>query len=102
VNLVGYCVDKGQHMLIYEFMSNGSLANLLYGKLRTFFNIYLMISYFCGNVSWEMSGKRRRHVWSQTVLSIKLYVNKLSNFERDKFTNIACCLVISQFSQVFV
>ena len=33
VNLVGYCVDKGQHMLIYEFMSNGSLANLLYGKL---------------------------------------------------------------------
>ncbi|KAF8010129.1 hypothetical protein BT93_J0938 [Corymbia citriodora subsp. variegata] len=30
VNLVGYCIDKGQHMLIYEFMSNGSLANLLY------------------------------------------------------------------------
>lgn len=32
VNLVGYCVDKGQHMLIYQFMSNGSLANLLYGQ----------------------------------------------------------------------
>ncbi|KAF5958477.1 hypothetical protein HYC85_005702 [Camellia sinensis] len=32
VNLVGYCVDKGQHMLIYEFMSNGSLANLLYSQ----------------------------------------------------------------------
>ncbi|XP_024928469.2 calcium/calmodulin-regulated receptor-like kinase 2 [Ziziphus jujuba] len=32
VNLVGYCVEKGQHMLIYEFMSNGSLANLLYGE----------------------------------------------------------------------
>nr|WGU43391.1 calcium/calmodulin-regulated receptor-like kinase 2 isoform X2 [Nardostachys jatamansi] len=30
VNLVGYCVDKGQHMLVYEFMSNGSLANFLY------------------------------------------------------------------------
>nr|DAD35130.1 TPA_asm: hypothetical protein HUJ06_005770 [Nelumbo nucifera] len=30
VNLVGYCVDKGQHMLIYQYMSNGSLANLLY------------------------------------------------------------------------
>ncbi|XP_077237648.1 protein kinase superfamily protein [Tasmannia lanceolata] len=30
VNLIGYCVDKGQHMLIYEFMSNGSLAGLLY------------------------------------------------------------------------
>lgn len=32
VNLVGYCVDKGQHMLIYEYMSNGSLESLLYGN----------------------------------------------------------------------
>ncbi|XWS75628.1 hypothetical protein CRYUN_Cryun01aG0107400 [Craigia yunnanensis] len=32
VNLVGYCADKGKHMLIYEFMSNGSLANILYGE----------------------------------------------------------------------
>ncbi|KAJ0243576.1 Calcium/calmodulin-regulated receptor-like kinase 2 [Hirschfeldia incana] len=31
VNLVGYCVDKSHRMLIYEFMSNGSLENLLYG-----------------------------------------------------------------------
>lgn len=33
VNLVGYCVDKGQYMLVYEYMSNGSLENLLYSKL---------------------------------------------------------------------
>lgn len=33
MNLIGYCVDKGKYMLIYEFMSNGSLANLLYSKL---------------------------------------------------------------------
>ncbi|XP_027154653.1 calcium/calmodulin-regulated receptor-like kinase 2 [Coffea eugenioides] len=32
VNLVGYCVDKGQRILVYEFMSNGSLANLLYNE----------------------------------------------------------------------
>ncbi|KAM1009874.1 hypothetical protein ACFX13_046127 [Malus domestica] len=32
VNLVGYCVDKGQRMLIYEFLSNGSLSNLLYSE----------------------------------------------------------------------
>uniref|UniRef100_A0ACD6AJ39 Uncharacterized protein n=1 Tax=Avena sativa TaxID=4498 RepID=A0ACD6AJ39_AVESA len=31
VNLVGYCVEKGQHILIYEYMSNGNLASLLYG-----------------------------------------------------------------------
>lgn len=32
VNLVGFCVDKGQRILVYQFMSNGSLANLLYGE----------------------------------------------------------------------
>ncbi|XP_062233073.1 calcium/calmodulin-regulated receptor-like kinase 2 [Phragmites australis] len=32
VNLVGYCVEKGQRILIYEYMSNGSLARLLYGE----------------------------------------------------------------------
>ncbi|XP_017411213.1 calcium/calmodulin-regulated receptor-like kinase 2 isoform X2 [Vigna angularis] len=31
VNLVGYCVDKGQRILVYQYMSNGSLANLIYG-----------------------------------------------------------------------
>ncbi|CAH9067645.1 unnamed protein product [Cuscuta europaea] len=35
VNLLGYCVDKGQHMLIYEFMINGSLENHLYNEERT-------------------------------------------------------------------
>ncbi|KAL3624095.1 Calcium/calmodulin-regulated receptor-like kinase 2 [Castilleja foliolosa] len=30
VNLVGYCVDKGERMLVYEYMSNGSLENLIY------------------------------------------------------------------------
>ncbi|GFZ12459.1 protein kinase superfamily protein [Actinidia rufa] len=30
VNLVGYCADKGQHMLIYVYMSKGSLASHLY------------------------------------------------------------------------
>ncbi|KAK7316265.1 hypothetical protein VNO77_35165 [Canavalia gladiata] len=32
VNLVGYCVDKGQRILVYQYMSNGSLANLLYSE----------------------------------------------------------------------
>ncbi|CAN4102785.1 unnamed protein product [Withania somnifera] len=35
VNLVGYCAEKGQHMLIYVYMSRGSLASHLYdGKLE--------------------------------------------------------------------
>ncbi|KAJ9182756.1 hypothetical protein P3X46_006714 [Hevea brasiliensis] len=32
VNLVGYCADKGQHMLIYVYMSKGSLASHLYSE----------------------------------------------------------------------
>ncbi|XP_059063477.1 calcium/calmodulin-regulated receptor-like kinase 1 isoform X1 [Cryptomeria japonica] len=32
VNLLGYCVDKGHRMLIYVYMSNGSLAHHLYNE----------------------------------------------------------------------
>ncbi|KAJ9562292.1 hypothetical protein OSB04_007452 [Centaurea solstitialis] len=38
VNLVGYCVDKGQRMLIYEYMSNGSLASFLYNEEKPALN----------------------------------------------------------------
>ncbi|WOL03431.1 hypothetical protein Cni_G12151 [Canna indica] len=32
VNLVGYCAEKNQHMLIYVYMTNGSLASHLYNE----------------------------------------------------------------------
>ncbi|XP_062170272.1 calcium/calmodulin-regulated receptor-like kinase 1 [Alnus glutinosa] len=32
VNLIGYCEEKGQHMLIYVYMSKGSLASHLYSE----------------------------------------------------------------------
>ncbi|XP_051136148.1 calcium/calmodulin-regulated receptor-like kinase 1 [Andrographis paniculata] len=32
VNLVGYCAEKNQHMLIYVYMSRGSLASHLYDE----------------------------------------------------------------------
>ncbi|CAL9046077.1 calcium/calmodulin-regulated receptor-like kinase 1 isoform X2 [Musa acuminata AAA Group] len=32
VNLVGYCAEKGQHILIYVYMTNGSLASHLYSE----------------------------------------------------------------------
>ncbi|XP_029117688.1 calcium/calmodulin-regulated receptor-like kinase 1 isoform X5 [Elaeis guineensis] len=32
VNLVGYCAEKGQHMLIYEYMTHGSLDSHLYSE----------------------------------------------------------------------
>ncbi|KAM0058085.1 putative protein kinase RLK-Pelle-LRR-I-2 family [Helianthus debilis subsp. tardiflorus] len=38
VNLVGYCVDKRQRMLIYEYMRNGSLASFLYNEEKTTLN----------------------------------------------------------------
>lgn len=31
VNLVGYCADGDQRMLVYEFMANGSLDSHLLG-----------------------------------------------------------------------
>jgi len=32
VNLIGYCTDGDQRLLVYEFMSMGSLENHLYGN----------------------------------------------------------------------
>ncbi|CAN8248259.1 unnamed protein product [Cochlearia groenlandica] len=32
VNLIGYCAEKAQHMLIYVYMSKGSLASHLYSE----------------------------------------------------------------------
>jgi serine/threonine protein kinase len=32
VNLVGYSAEKGHRILVYEFMRNGSLEKLIYGK----------------------------------------------------------------------
>ncbi|XP_076907355.1 calcium/calmodulin-regulated receptor-like kinase 2 isoform X1 [Bidens hawaiensis] len=38
VNLVGYCVDKRQRMLVYEYMKNGSLASFLYNEEKPTLN----------------------------------------------------------------
>ncbi|GFQ00422.1 uncharacterized mitochondrial protein atmg00810 [Phtheirospermum japonicum] len=35
VNLVGYCAEKSQHMLIYVYMIRGSLASHLYSKFSS-------------------------------------------------------------------
>ena len=32
VNLIGYCVEDDQRVLVYEFMPNGSLEDHLFGK----------------------------------------------------------------------
>lgn len=32
VNLIGYCVDGNQRILVYEFMQNGSLEDHLLGR----------------------------------------------------------------------
>lgn len=41
VNLVGYCAEKAQHILIYVYMSKGSLASHLYSQKH-------------GLLSWEL------------------------------------------------
>ncbi|KAK7252695.1 hypothetical protein RIF29_36833 [Crotalaria pallida] len=39
VRLIGYC-DEGTHrLLVYEFMSNGSLADILFGKQKPIWNL---------------------------------------------------------------
>lgn len=53
VNLIGYCVDKGKYMLIYEFMSNGSLSNLIYSKLKGLHFMFYENFFPCDNCILE-------------------------------------------------
>jgi len=40
VNLIGYCADGDQRLLVYEFMSLGSLEDHLHGNCIT--NLYVI------------------------------------------------------------
>ncbi|KAF5725576.1 hypothetical protein HS088_TW23G00300 [Tripterygium wilfordii] len=76
VNLLGYCVDKGQRMLIYEFMSNGSLANLLYGEPRSAFNLHAKLLFILTSAgSWEITFLKLKlhgnYGFSELLLSMK-------------------------------
>lgn len=33
VGFVGFCFEKGERMLVYEFIPNGTLSEALYGKI---------------------------------------------------------------------
>jgi hypothetical protein len=46
VPLIGYCCEKDQQILVYPFMSNGSLQDRLYG-------IKLHIVFFLKKISWK-------------------------------------------------
>lgn len=38
VNLIGYCTDGDQRLLVYEYMPMGSLENHLYGNSLKYLN----------------------------------------------------------------
>ena len=40
VNLIGYCADGDQRLLVYEYMPLGSLEDHLHGKLTPVMNFY--------------------------------------------------------------
>jgi serine/threonine protein kinase len=41
VRLIGYCADKSQRLLVYEYMNNGNLQDHLHGKQQIQQNIYV-------------------------------------------------------------
>ena len=47
VPLIGYCCEKDQQILVYPFMSNGSLQDRLYGIMfhKTLFTFHLLYPY---------------------------------------------------------
>lgn len=43
VGLVGFCFEKGEKMLVYEFIPNGTLSEALYGKFSSHFISYILL-----------------------------------------------------------
>lgn len=43
VNLVGYCAERGEHMLVYVYMSKGSLASHLYSDKNGLLSWYMRL-----------------------------------------------------------
>lgn len=42
VNLLGYCIDNGQRILVYEYMPHGSLQDHLIGTLFLQTSLFLL------------------------------------------------------------
>jgi serine/threonine protein kinase len=49
VNLVGYCEERGQRILVYEFMTNGSLEQQLNGMFLS-----KLLSRLSWNKAWSV------------------------------------------------
>ncbi|CAA0842404.1 Probable LRR receptor-like serine/threonine-protein kinase [Striga hermonthica] len=49
VSLVGYCDDDGEQMLVYHFMSNGTLRDHLSGKSRMPLNFFMRLKIALGS-----------------------------------------------------
>ncbi|XP_023551976.1 calcium/calmodulin-regulated receptor-like kinase 1 [Cucurbita pepo subsp. pepo] len=43
VNMVGYCAERGEHMLVYVYMSKGSLASHLYSDQNGLLSWYMRL-----------------------------------------------------------
>lgn len=43
VKLIGYCADGDQRLLVFEYVSGGSLQDHLYGILLSFQNIFTLL-----------------------------------------------------------
>jgi len=54
VSLVGFCLERGEQMLIYKFVSNGSLMESLSGTFIRSYDLSILQFDSSGPVSWSL------------------------------------------------
>ena len=54
VSLVGFCLERGEQMLIYKFVSNGSLMESLSGTFISSYDLSILQFDSSGPVTWSL------------------------------------------------
>ena len=88
VNLIGYCADGDQRMLVHEFMANGSLENRLLGKLSDQGTLSL-----CHCITSDP-----KHLHSLYIFFVGRLLSICTNLHEACLGEFACLLLLVVFS----
>ncbi|KAJ0087854.1 hypothetical protein Patl1_31588 [Pistacia atlantica] len=95
ISLVGYCDEEGEQMLVYEFMPNGSVHDLLYGRFRNPMSFAMRLHIALGSAKGIVYLHNEadppiihRDIKANNIFSDSKFTAKVSNFGISKLAPV--------------